>query len=159
MGQFCFYPHICGALWCIDNPSITTFKMSSDIRQKAGIYVTLYCIMSSHSVIWTNQKTQLFVYRWLCVHAMFDITCFHTFVGKSNAISHVLLIRWFQDKSTPTLMSPMEPWPMARMSNCFFLPPEDVELNPWPHTTSAGFIRYFCSCLGTNDQTWDWNQE
>ena len=56
----------------------------------------------------------------------------------------------------PTFISPMDPSPTARTSNCFFLPPDDVELSPWPQTTSAGFITCFCSCFGTNDQTWDW---
>lgn len=53
-----------------------------------------------------------------------------------------------------TLMSPMEPSPMALTENCFFLPPEEELWNPWPHTIRQGFMRYFSSAVGTNDQVW-----
>jgi len=32
------------------------------------------------NVIWANQKTESFVFRWLHAHAMFDVTCFSAFV-------------------------------------------------------------------------------
>ena len=33
-----------------------------------------------------------------------------------------------------TFISPMDPSPIALTSNCSFLPPEELLLNPWPHT-------------------------
>jgi len=37
--------------------------------------------VKTHNVIWANQKTDSFVYRWLRAHARFDVTCFPAFVG------------------------------------------------------------------------------
>lgn len=51
-----------------------------------------------------------------------------------------------------TLISPIEPSPMALTENCFFLPPEEELWNPWPHTIRQGFMTYFSSPVGTNDQ-------
>ena len=45
----------------------------------------------THDIIWDNQKAEFSVYSWLHAHAMFDVTCFPTFVGVSNIISSVLL--------------------------------------------------------------------
>ena len=44
-------------------------------------------------VIWANQNTESFVYSCLCAHALFDVTCFPTFVRAQDVISSVLLIR------------------------------------------------------------------
>jgi len=44
-------------------------------------------------VIWANQKTESFVYRWLRTQAMFDVTCFPAFVGASDVILSILSIR------------------------------------------------------------------
>jgi len=49
----------------------------------------------THDIIWDNQKAEFSVYRWLHAHAMFDVTCFPTFVGVSDVISSILLIRPF----------------------------------------------------------------
>ena len=32
------------------------------------------------NIIWSNQRTESFVYRWQHAHVMFDITCFPAFV-------------------------------------------------------------------------------
>ena len=37
-----------------------------------------------------NQTTKLFVYRWQCAHAAFDVTCFPAFVVALDVISTVL---------------------------------------------------------------------
>jgi len=39
----------------------------------------------THTIIWTNQKTDCFVYRWVRAHTMFDLTCFPAFVGASKS--------------------------------------------------------------------------
>jgi len=49
--------------------------------------------MITHNVIWANQKTEFFVYRWLRALAMFGVTSFAAFVGASDVISSVLSIR------------------------------------------------------------------
>ena len=41
-------------------------------------------ILLTHKVIWANQNTESFVYRWLRTHAMLDQTCFPAFVGASD---------------------------------------------------------------------------
>jgi len=46
-----------------------------------------------YSIIWANQKTESFVYRWLCTYAMFDVTRFSAFVGITDVISSILSIR------------------------------------------------------------------
>ena len=47
----------------------------------------------THNVIWTNQKTKSFVFRWLHTHAEFDILkCFPAFVRASDVISGILSI-------------------------------------------------------------------
>ena len=43
-------------------------------------WILRYVIM--HNVIWANQKTECFVYRWLHPHAMVDVMCFPTFVWR-----------------------------------------------------------------------------
>ena len=40
----------------------------------------------THNVVWANQKTEYFVYRWQHAHATFDLTCFPAFVGASDVI-------------------------------------------------------------------------
>ena len=54
------------------------------------------CKVMMHIIIWANQKTESFVYGWLHAHAMFDVTCFPTFVRASEVISRVLSIfQWW----------------------------------------------------------------
>jgi len=59
------------------------------VQQKVGNYVR---VVITHNVIWANQKTKTFLYRWLCSHAMFDVMCLPAFVGASRIISRVLSI-------------------------------------------------------------------
>jgi len=40
-----------------------------------------------------NQKSEYFVYSWLCAHEMFDITCFPAFVRALHVILSIMLIR------------------------------------------------------------------
>ena len=45
-----------------------------------------------HNVIWKNQKTESFVYHWLCPCATVGVTCLSAFVRASDIISFFLLI-------------------------------------------------------------------
>ena len=49
----------------------------------------------AQNVIWSNQKTESFVYRWLSAHAVIDVTCVPAFVGASDVISGVMSISSF----------------------------------------------------------------
>jgi len=42
-----------------------------------------------HNVIWANQKTEFYVYRWLGALAIFDVVCFPAFLGALDVISIV----------------------------------------------------------------------
>ena len=48
--------------------------MMSDVPTKGGNLP--YVI--THSIVWTNQKTDVFLYHLLTAHALFDVTCFLT---------------------------------------------------------------------------------
>jgi len=50
-------------------------------------------------IIWTNKKTESSVYCWQHALAMFDVTCFPTFVRASDVISSVMSIRYFSPHS------------------------------------------------------------
>ena len=39
---------------------------------------------------WANQRTESFLYYWLCAHAMFEVTRFPAFVGALNVIQRVV---------------------------------------------------------------------
>ena len=45
-----------------------------------------------YNIIWANQKTESFVYHWLCGHAMFDVTCFPAFVVATDVILSIMSI-------------------------------------------------------------------
>jgi len=47
----------------------------------------------TYNVIWANQNTDSFVYRWLRALAMIEVTRFPAFVGVSDVISAVMLRR------------------------------------------------------------------
>ena len=46
--------------------------------------------MIQYTVILGQFEENLFEYGWLCLTAMFDVTCFPAFVGASNVISEGL---------------------------------------------------------------------
>ena len=41
--------------------------------------------VTTDKFIWANQKTESFMYRWICVHATFDLTCIPAFVEASDS--------------------------------------------------------------------------
>jgi len=45
------------------------------------------------NVIWANQRTELFVYRWLRALAMSEVTHFPAFVGVSDIMTSALSMR------------------------------------------------------------------
>jgi len=51
----------------------------------------------THTVDWTDQITESFVYRWLHAYATLDITLFPSFVGASGVIAIGLSIRLCSD--------------------------------------------------------------
>jgi len=70
---------------------VSTNRLSDHLKwryvwQKAGIYVIGY------NVIWANQKTESYVYRWLRALALFNVTRFSAFVGESDVISSILSV-------------------------------------------------------------------
>ena len=46
--------------------------MMSDASTKGGNFSNVI----THNVIWANQKSEYFMYRWLHAHAMFNVMCF-----------------------------------------------------------------------------------
>jgi len=67
--------------WHINNPFVRPSRLMLG-STKGGNLPNV----TTHNVIWANQKTESFVYRWLLAHAMFDVTCFPAF---SDVIPHV----------------------------------------------------------------------
>ena len=65
--------------WAMDNP----FVGPSGMTFCRTNYWTL-CNVIRQNVIW-DQKTESFVYHWLCLHLMFNDTCFPAFVGALDA--------------------------------------------------------------------------
>jgi len=78
----CQHLYVC-ALCTGYNLSINRMvEMTSYATTKRG----KFCNVITHNDISANQKTESFVYRWLCALAMFDVTCFTAFVGASDII-------------------------------------------------------------------------
>ena len=58
---------------------------------------TLYILHNviMRNIIWVNQKTDSLVFRWLCTHAMLDVSCF----SKLDVFLSIRSIRLFWRKS------------------------------------------------------------
>jgi len=70
--------------------------MTSDAPTKGGNLR----IVLTNNVVWANQKTESFVFRWLPTLAMFDVTCFPAFVGASDIISSLMSIHLLNSTKT-----------------------------------------------------------
>jgi len=51
------------------------------------------CNVITHNVVWANQKTESFMYHWLCTLAMFDVNVLSAFVRASDVILRIQSIR------------------------------------------------------------------
>jgi len=73
--------------WVTSLGSLQTFVVADDVwPDKSGES----CRVIKHNIIWANQMTEYCVYRWLCTHSMFDLTCFPAIVWASDFILCVL---------------------------------------------------------------------
>ena len=52
------------------------------VLQKGGNYLQSFCTTFFGPI----RRLNLYMYSWLCAHAMFDVTCLTAFVGASNVI-------------------------------------------------------------------------
>jgi len=86
-------------------------------------------------VIWANPKTGSLVYRWLCAHgiAMFNITCFPTFVRASDDISSVLSILDCSENTTYLILQSLDPSPAPPGLNAQIR----TSTTPWSPVTRA----------------------
>jgi len=71
--------------WCINNLFVEPSEMTLCVTKGGNLHYVI-----KYNVIWANQKTESFVYHWLCPLAKFDRMCFPAFVGALDVILSVL---------------------------------------------------------------------
>ena len=74
--------------WCNDNSFVRPSEMTFGLTKGEKL-----CDLIMHKVIYTNQKTDCFVYPWQHAIKMFDKMRFHVFVRASDVISSFLSMR------------------------------------------------------------------
>ena len=83
--------HVCTGGWLI---VVSTTHLSASEMTFGLNTCRNFRNVITHNVIWANQKTESFVYRWLCTNSMFDVTYFSAFVRALDVISIILAISW-----------------------------------------------------------------
>jgi len=84
--------------WCIDNTIVISSEMTFSLMKDRKLCNVIMHVTSA------NQKTESFLYCWLCPNVMFDIACFFAFVWAFDIISSILAIRqmWHLPSSSGT---------------------------------------------------------